>query len=369
MAKPPVTLAQGHLPLLCAFIALATWFMFQMGIFSHSSGLESGFTELALGTSPKPDIAIKQTYDQDDYATIWFSSLLIERANDQDDSVEGWMPLNIIDLYNPDDSNLSPRARLVRDGLNMECKMRAALGDPSVPQTGFPSYRELQETYGWDVAFDHTQPLTNYYMDTDYLEQIGVSADTAKWMTITPMHSESGQWEPTDAIYMTHVNLQDGMLIAASSFSPASQNEKNGDRLTEDQIVPLQKWSDVAWLTYNDWLERNIRFGRPTKMLEHVLRYHILTEEVQVALQDITGRTLQTVGTFPGRSYPIKTAEALAALGTPHGKGVAWFFAQHKTWLGVRTVDRVNIFNCPKTDGEPQWCIYFHIVDIADLPL
>ncbi|KAM3419563.1 hypothetical protein BST61_g2903 [Cercospora zeina] len=365
MATSTVKLAQGHLPVLCALIALATWFMFQLAPISHSSGLEDGSTELAHDSPLKPDIAINQTYEQDDYAAVWLSGLLVQRANDQDDHVEGWMPLNIVELYNPDDSNLSPRAKLVRDGLNMECKMKAALGDPSVPQTGFPSYEEFEDPYGWDAEFDHTQPLSNFHMDTEFLGEMGVSAENAKWMTITSMHGEFGRWRKTDALYMIHVNLQDGMLIAASSFSPTYQNEKQGNELAEDEIVPLQKWSDVAWLTYNNWLGRNIFHGRPTRMLEHVLRYHIITEEVKASLQDITGRTVQTVGTFPGRSYPINTAEALAALGTPHGKGVAWFFAQHKTWLGVRTVDGVNIFNCPKNDGTAQWCMYFHIVEVT----
>ena len=61
-------------------------------------------------------------------------------------------------------------------------------------------------------------------------------------------------------------------------------------------------------------------------------------------------------------SYPITELQALATLSSPNAKGVGWLLGQHKDAMGVKTVDRVNIFNCPAADGDAQWCVYLHIV-------
>ncbi|CAK1364152.1 hypothetical protein CB0940_03902 [Cercospora beticola] len=366
MAKSSHNTNQGRIVLWCAVLILAVWFILQVGSISHHPIHEIESTGPALDLPLEPELDIEHVNTQGDDTTAWLSSLLVERT--PGDSVPGWYDLSTINLLD-NNQQLSPRGKLVKEGLIMRCMMIAQIGVPGsdehVPQSDFVVFRDLYEEYGWDPDMSHNKVLgeTPFNVDTSWFDQIGVSADRARWTTMSNYHAGNAEWETTQGQYTNHVNLQDGMIIAASNWSPAYMVENEDLGLTPEQIVPLQRWSDVAWLTYNHWLEFNIQQARPTKLLEHVIRYHIKTPAVKTMLQDITGTDVEHVGTWPGRSYPILTSEALAILGLPHGKGVGWFLAQHKLNLGVRTVDRINVFNCPKfPDGDAQWCIYMHIV-------
>lgn len=88
---------------------------------------------------------------------------------------------------------------------------------------------------------------------------------------------------------------------------------------------------------------------------------------------------------WPGLSCSISETQALVTLSTTNGNGVAYLLGTHKSQMGIRTIDRVNIFNCPtrigfdpskgqlrqeySSDSEteadmiPTWCIYLHAVN------
>lgn len=64
---------------------------------------------------------------------------------------------------------------------------------------------------------------------------------------------------------------------------------------------------------------------------------------------------------WPGKTFDMDRAEALAALASPNGRGIAYLFAQHKDLFGVRTADEFRVFNCG--EDTPRWCMYFHLWD------
>lgn len=68
---------------------------------------------------------------------------------------------------------------------------------------------------------------------------------------------------------------------------------------------------------------------------------------------------------WPGLRYEIDSPEALAALSSAHGTGIAWLLSQHKAYLGLnRYIDRIHIFNCRGNTGS-GWCMYMHIADYS----
>ncbi|PPJ52496.1 hypothetical protein CBER1_10713 [Cercospora berteroae] len=350
MAKPGQNTTSGRAVLWCMILVLSVWSIFQLGSIPHRPTHEIESTESALDLPFQFDVVVEPSNVQDDDATAWLSSLLVERA--PGDSVPGWYGLSTINLLD-NNQQLTPRGKLVREGLVMRCMMIAPIGNPAssehVPQSSYLNYDDLAG-YGWQTDFangiDFQSDAIN--KDTNFFAPLDVSSERTRWMSITSEHGGHGNWEPTEGEYVNYVNLQDGMIIATSSWSPAHMIKEHKWSIPPEKLVPLQRWSDVAWLGYNKWLSSNIAAGRPTKLLEHVVRHHVITPAVKAMLEDITGTTEAHIGLWPGRSYPILTSEALAILGTPHGKGVGWFLAQHKLYLGVRTVDRINVFNCPK---------------------
>lgn len=70
-------------------------------------------------------------------------------------------------------------------------------------------------------------------------------------------------------------------------------------------------------------------------------------------------------------TFPIEEYQALAALASANGVGVAYCLGQHKAQMEIRAVDRVNLFNYPEKladpfhpeefDKEARMCMYFHV--------
>jgi hypothetical protein len=66
----------------------------------------------------------------------------------------------------------------------------------------------------------------------------------------------------------------------------------------------------------------------------------------------------------------MATDQGKAILGSPNGRGVAFFLYQHKNLLGIKTVDKVTIFSTigtnPETNGDETW--YQAVFTLKDLP-
>jgi hypothetical protein len=60
----------------------------------------------------------------------------------------------------------------------------------------------------------------------------------------------------------------------------------------------------------------------------------------------------------------MTTDEGKAILGSPNGRGVAFFLYQHKNILGIKTVDSVTIFSTTGGDGEAWYQAIFTLKDL-----
>lgn len=110
--------------------------------------------------------------------------------------------------------------------------------------------------------------------------------------------------------------------------------------------------------------------------IEHVFRFNLANAVTRATVLDIAGKSsIEDLGEWPGVTFPIEEYQAKAALSTANGIGVAYMLIQHKAQMGVRKVDRVNLWNCAEKiydsddsddsdvlfDTNARLCMYFHI--------
>ncbi|USW59333.1 hypothetical protein Slin15195_G126520 [Septoria linicola] len=267
-------------------------------------------------------------------------NLLTPRANDLDSSDANWLGFPVSELSSRTNAELGPKGKLALVGKKMLCLMSAPASSPLVPQSIYQSPSAMLEHGYHNFQSVGTFELSAKREVEYFSSELAIHTEKEFWIKNSANHNQRSQWPQTGALFENLVNIREGVLIAEMNFGPDNENEENDLGLRPDQIVPLKRWSDVAGL---QWIA-SVAAERPMGL--------------------ITGVTdPEELGEFPGKSYPITSAQGLAALGTAHGKGVAWLLAQHKAAFGVLTIDHVNFYNCVGLRNFPQWCIYYHVVE------
>ncbi|RDW59246.1 hypothetical protein BP5796_12170 [Coleophoma crateriformis] len=165
-------------------------------------------------------------------------------------------------------------------------------------------------------------------------------------------------FEGSQGYYASTVNVRTGLFVAEDNFSPSEMIKQNPSWYTPNQPPPaLNNWADVTFLQWYTAAKvsggSNNAILKRARSLKYFVRYHIINAESQGiidhALQNV-GATLQP---WPnGHTFPMTTDEGKAILGSPNGRGVAFFLYQHKTVLGIKTVDSVTIFSTTGKDSD-----------------
>ncbi|EME87055.1 uncharacterized protein MYCFIDRAFT_77170 [Pseudocercospora fijiensis CIRAD86] len=313
---------------------------------------------------------------------------LLSRGNSKDDQ---WIEpmyllvpeekINALPDYDEEDPNKKRKILAARKGFRLLCNMRSPAEtiptDTSFKPREGKSAKDIRVDYGWSNRLGKPG-----FSDSAIVVKLGkalsdlkLSKDPADWIVSGMDHKATskgpdgqGSYPVTKGSYENLFDLANGGLIAAYNYSPEEMASKLGLQVPASRLVPFRKWSDVVWVGREEasakYKEDNAGDGNAVKNLEHVFQYNIVTESTEDILRMVTGqRDPKAVGVWPGVSYPIEEPQGLAVLGTVHGAGVAWMLSQHKEAMGVRAIDRINVFNCDP--GAPCWCIYLHISDVA----
>ena len=128
--------------------------------------------------------------------------------------------------------------------------------------------------------------------------------------------------------------------------------------------VPLTQWSDVVFL---DWQQR---CGGSLGNLKHAFRHEIANRVTNGIIDQIVGEELAS---DKSKLYPLGTngikyekgdREFNALLGTPNGAGVGFLLAQHKTQIGVKTVESITVFG-EETELGYSYAMYLAIEDVV----
>ncbi|GKZ29769.1 hypothetical protein AbraIFM66950_006399 [Aspergillus brasiliensis] len=168
------------------------------------------------------------------------------------------------------------------------------------------------------------------------------------WMTevIAGGHTTRTTYDATYGFFMNVMSPKAGLIIAENNRSPAA--------MSSGQHCPLEKWSDVVWLSYAA-LARST--GSSVGNLKYLVRTHIVNPETKSVLKIVCGGPCPA---WPGETFDINQKKkggtlinqnGLALLGTPNGGGAAWLLINHKQQLGNKTPVSVIAWT---TEGEDE---------------
>ncbi|PPJ50402.1 hypothetical protein CBER1_06970 [Cercospora berteroae] len=295
---------------------------------------------------------------------------LIKRVNNGNDATPNWLGYQPSELSKPG-AQPDAKGRAVIKGYRLSCMLKA--GVSSVAASIYQSIDDMIK-FGWRASFvdrpDGAEFAKEYGLTKGFTDlRIPVKGwtqiSTGNTIDVLDPEDNKKMLHPaTFATYTTDINLAAGAIVASQSYNPEFMATKypyvfdKGGTLT-----PLSHVSDLLFLSWKK-LIRDRQTGN-LQNLEHMFRWNSEVEEVQQHLKMAAGgKDIKQIGEWPGVSFPITELQALATLSAGNAQGVAWLLGQHKHALGVKTVDRVNIFNCPAPDGKPQWCVYLHIVPV-----
>ncbi|KAF7193642.1 hypothetical protein HII31_04988 [Pseudocercospora fuligena] len=306
-----------------------------------------------------------------------------QQSNDANNGNPTWLPDNTklllsdarIDqlwaenLITTDERN---RLKAAKKGFALLCSMKASTAtsptDPKFLPNGDRTSQDILDEYGWKQintrnAQDQESKLL-FESLTSAFDGLGVSNDKNSWIQNTAEHSITKPGYPaTHGKYQNYFDLSDGAMIAASNWSPEMMVLKEDLDIDDDEVVPLRRWSDVVWNSREDVISINKNQESEVKKIEHVFRHNIASGATQNVIRMVADVTMpEKLGEWPGLSYPISEPQALALLSSPNAYGLAWFLIQHKSSMGIRYIDRINIFDC-KVLGQSRWCMYLHIAD------
>lgn len=109
-----------------------------------------------------------------------------------------------------------------------------------------------------------------------------------------------------------------------------------------EQTVPLRRWSDVVFLTWQNLCRGSER----TKKLKWIFRLNITNDKTKKIIAEVMRGDIHNLKGWPGNTFIASQTSGLALLGTPHGAGVAWLLAQHKEQFGFqRTVAKITVWD------------------------
>ncbi|KAF2216144.1 hypothetical protein CERZMDRAFT_93444 [Cercospora zeae-maydis SCOH1-5] len=344
------------------FNTIRIWFMVAVILVTSST---------VLRTADRVDSPFDGTSDFLTSSTEPRSPRNFERhGNTGNDAIPGWLGYSSSELTKPI-AQLDAKGRAVSKGYHLACMMRAPIA--AVGASMYQSVGDMLK-YGWKPSFVDRPDGEEYVREYGLAKAFSdLRIPSTGWTHVT-VGNTIDIYEPEDkrkilhpasfATYATEVNLAAGAMVATQSFNPEFMARTHKEILEHGgTLTPLHHVSDLLFLSWKK-LIADRQQGSLNK-LEHMFRWNSGVDSVQEHLKMAAGgKDIDQIGEWPGVSYPMSELQALATLSAGNAQGVAWLLGQHKRALGVKTVDRVNIFNCPAENGQPQWCVYMHIVPV-----
>ncbi|KAF7193941.1 hypothetical protein HII31_04714 [Pseudocercospora fuligena] len=211
------------------------------------------------------------------------------------------------------------------------------------------------------------------------LEGLEIDTGESAWKSLAQVHEhntprgasdQDAKYRASMGAFDNLISLKDGTIIAQTNYGPRAEYAKmkeNGIDVPTSQWVPLWQLSDVLGLGLIKHTEGDAWKTTQLRNLKHFIQHAIDNPETSEVLESILKKNKADLGDedkWPGHTFSMDTAQGKAALATPNGNGIGWILADHKALLGVRTVDRVTIFNCGGQFTGPVWCMYFHVIAV-----
>lgn len=153
-------------------------------------------------------------------------------------------------------------------------------------------------------------------------------------------------------MFQNQLDWVDGVIIADYNISPAFADP------SASVFPPLSQWSDIVFISWA------AHAPSPTAMqgLKRVVRAGVANDDTKAQIQRaFVASGLATVSVWPGHRFEINPftfidpstgliAEPfMAMLGSKNGAGVAYLLAQHRSALGVKSINAIRVW------AEKEW--------------
>ncbi|KAJ4857103.1 hypothetical protein T069G_08000 [Trichoderma breve] len=156
--------------------------------------------------------------------------------------------------------------------------------------------------------------------------------------------------EPSEAFFFSSFSPSGGVIIADNNYSVDAAIKEWG--LDPDEITThIRRWSDAAWM---QWVKAcNDADFDDVSNVKYIFRATVVNpSSLDLLFQALREKysdspTIPPIGVWKNR-LTLDVAENprqfYAVLGSPNGSGVAYLLMTHKGALGVKTVNKVDIF-------------------------
>ncbi|PTD03760.1 hypothetical protein HYE67_004403 [Fusarium culmorum] len=184
---------------------------------------------------------------------------------------------------------------------------------------------------------------------------------------------------PTGAFFHNSFIAEAGVIIADNNYAvdPALlANAMNPN----DLATHIRKWSDAVWM---QWWKVCHEKGEDVKNVKYIIRSKINNgETLNFIFQAIVNKHARdakgkTIGTWDNRiTMTIKEDpdELYGILGSPNGAGAAYLLLNHKERLGLKIINKVDIFVAEGShevkgiavdkDTPETITLLFHVTDV-----
>ena len=130
-------------------------------------------------------------------------------------------------------------------------------------------------------------------------------------------------------------------MIGWGAFSPAYMGPKQNPPVTT--VPALKTWSDISYLQWS-------HLPSPAP-INYIIKSPCENSDTQAIVARALKNTGGTLETWPGTTFSMTSDEGKAILGSPNGFGAGYLLVQHKSQLGNRVVEKVQVW---MDDGKKQ---------------
>ncbi|UPL00301.1 hypothetical protein LCI18_011235 [Fusarium solani-melongenae] len=302
------------------------------------------------------------------YATFFHRSHLTPRAS----AIDGDLEDNVV-------AHLAKRATATYEdarekGHKLHCLMGMSEADAKAANRGVsleaPIWAQtdaIGELEGWVNADEDRRPdpFFSTYLN-DALRDLGIEPEFhhSLWAHLNRGHifedptrivTDEEDWgdfvmgQPCEASMQNSFIIDPGVVIADKNLGVT---EAKRERLIQEPppTTHIQKWSDVAWIQWTqacEWYNgdvANVRYIIRSWITNHftlsIVFQALINKDKRDGRGKIIGRWADRI-TLTVRDNPD---EFHAILGSPNGSGSAYFLINHKQRMGVKIINKVDIF-------------------------
>ncbi|ATZ51353.1 hypothetical protein BCIN_06g07600 [Botrytis cinerea B05.10] len=262
-------------------------------------------------------------------------------------------------------------SRAVTKGNSLYCLMGMTVAQATVHNGGTSLESALQddifELEGWQRFESDSTPYFGNYLDAAFAG-LGITKNLYTSNKINSVegsiHEDLEQFEddpkdgvPSGAQFMNDFIVDAGVIIADKNKNVNNAMQENfGKNWASIGLVVthIRQWSDAVFL---QWMEACSFGSGSISNVKYIFRSWITNQDTQeIVFQALTTAfgSSPTIGTWTARLSLTQAEhpnEFFAVLGSPNGAGSAYLLLTHKEKLGVKTINKVDIFvpNIPYT--------------------